>query len=91
MCSSFQMPRSSGVMRPSGTTAVASNDDEAGAALRAAAEMDQMPVVGEAVVGGVLAHGRDADAVGKGDGTKLQSEKKRGWLMRGRAGIYKDR
>lgn len=41
--------------------------DESSSALRTAAEMDHMPIVGEAVVGGVLAHGRDSDAVGKGD------------------------
>ena len=39
--------------------------DEACAALGAAAEVDKMPVVGEAVLRGVLAHGRDADAVGE--------------------------
>ena len=36
-----------------------------GAGIRQHAEMHQMPVVGAAVVGRVLAHGRDHDAVGK--------------------------
>ena len=51
--------------------------DEAGASLRAGAEVDEMPVGGESIVGGVLAHGRDADAVGESDRTKLQGRKKR--------------
>ena len=37
--------------------------DEAGAAERAAAEMDEMPIVDRAVLGRVLAHGGDDDAV----------------------------
>ena len=40
--------------------------DERGAADGAAAEVDQMPVVGEAVVGGILAHGRYGNAVAEG-------------------------
>ena len=51
--------------------------DQSCATLGAAAEMNEVPVVGEAVVRGVLAHGRDADAVGEGDGAKLQRRKKR--------------
>ena len=39
------------------------NHDEAGTALGAGPEMNQVPVVSEPVVGGVLAHGRDSDAV----------------------------
>lgn len=50
--------------------------DEAGPTLGPAAEMDEMPVVGESVLRGVLAHGRDADAVGEGDGAKLKGRKK---------------
>ena len=51
--------------------------DQARAALRAAAQVDQVPVVGKAILRGVLAHGRDADAVGKRDRTKLEGRKKR--------------
>jgi len=42
-------------------------DDGAGATDCAAAEVDEVPVVGVAVYGTVLAHGRDDDAVGEGD------------------------
>src|SRR5262249_52660009 len=51
---------SHGVMRPSGFHA-----DEARAADRAAAEVHGMPLVGHAVLGGVLAHRGDEDAVRK--------------------------
>ena len=37
--------------------------DEPGAALRAAAQMHKVPVAGQAVMGAVLAHGRDHDPV----------------------------
>ena len=53
------------------------DEHEAGAALSAAAEVDQVPVVGEAVVRRVLAHGRDADAVGEGDGAELEGREER--------------
>ena len=42
-------------------------EHERRAAHRAAAEMNEMPVVGEAVDARVLAHRRDDDAVGKGE------------------------
>ena len=48
------------------------DSDQTCAALGAAAQMDKMPIGGEAVEGGVLAHGRDADAVGKDYGAKLK-------------------
>ena len=41
------------------------NDHQRGAGMRHHAEMHQVPVVGAAVVGRVLAHGRHDDAVGK--------------------------
>ena len=41
------------------------DDHQRRAGIRQHAEMDQVPVVGAAVVGGVLAHRRDHDAVGK--------------------------
>ena len=34
-----------------------------GASLRAAAQVDKVPVIGKAVLAGVLAHGRNADAI----------------------------
>ena len=54
-------------------------DDEAGAAEGAAAEVDEVPVVGEAVVRGVFAHGGDDDAVGEMDRAKSK-RRRRGWL-----------
>jgi hypothetical protein len=51
--------------------------DEAGTALGTAAEVNHVPVVGEAILRGVLAHGRDSDAIGEGDRTKLEWRKKR--------------
>jgi hypothetical protein len=47
------------------------------ASLGAAAQMDEMPVGGQAVLARVLAHRRDADAVGKADRTKLKGGEKR--------------
>ncbi len=41
--------------------------NEAGATGGAGAEVDEMPIVGEAIDGGVFTHGRDGDAVGEGD------------------------
>ena len=41
--------------------------DQAGAAHRAAAEMDEMPVIEESIVGAVLAHGRDGETIAQGD------------------------
>ena len=51
------------------------SEDESGAADGAAAEVDEMPVGGESVFAGVLAHGRDGDAVGKGDAGKGKRRK----------------
>ena len=51
--------------------------DQACATLSTCAEMDEMPIVGEAVLRGVLAHGRDSDAIGEGDGAKLKGREKR--------------
>jgi len=51
--------------------------DEAGTTLGTAAEVDHVPVVGETVVGGVLAHRGDADAVGECDRTKLERREER--------------
>ena len=47
-------------------------DDEGGAALGAGSEVDEMPVGGEAILRGVLAHGRNADAIGEGEGAELE-------------------
>jgi hypothetical protein len=52
-------------------------DDQAGAALGTAAQMDEMPIGGDAVVRGVLAHGGDTDAIGQRDRLELQRRKKR--------------
>jgi len=39
--------------------------------------MNKMPVGGEAVFTGVLAHGRNADAIGKSDRPELEGREKR--------------
>jgi hypothetical protein len=39
--------------------------------------MDEVPISGEAIPRGVLAHGRNSDAIGKADRTKLEGGKKR--------------
>ena len=59
-------------MRPSGDTAVASVITSAGAADGAAAEVDQVPVVGESVGAGILAHRRHGDAVAQRDVAQWQ-------------------
>jgi len=46
-------------------------DDQASTTLGTDAEMDEMPIRGEAVLRRILAHGRDTDAVGDTDRTKL--------------------
>ena len=51
--------------------------DQACAALSTCAEVDKMPVVGEAVVRGVLAHGRDSDAIREGNGAEFKGREKR--------------
>ena len=57
---------------PSGNTAVASTITSAGAAHRAAAQVHEMPVVGQALLRRILAHGRYGDAVGQGDLTQAK-------------------
>jgi len=47
-----------------GADGVGLGDDETGTADGAAAEVDEVPVVGKAVHGGVFAHGGYGDAVG---------------------------
>ena len=75
MCSSFQIPRSCGLIRPSGSDRRRLGEDEAGAADRAAAEMHQVPVVREAVLARILAHRRDDDAVAKLDSAQAERRK----------------
>ncbi len=65
MWASLQIPMSPGVIRPSRVTAVASTITRADAADRAAAEVDEVPVVGETFVCDVLAHGRHHDPIAK--------------------------
>ena len=52
------------------------DDHEAGAAIGQHAEMAEVPVVGAAVVGAVLAHRRDHDAVGKLEAGQAKGEKR---------------
>jgi hypothetical protein len=51
--------------------------NESGATLGARAEMNEMPVGGEAVLRRVLAHGRDAYAICKVDRAKRKERKER--------------
>ena len=65
----------------SGLTAVASVMHQPGAADGAAAEVDEVPVGGEAVVEEYSAHGRDGDAVGQGEAAERQGgEEVVGWV-----------
>jgi len=41
------------------------DDDKRGAGMRQHAEMHQVPIIGTAVIGGILAHRRDHDTIGK--------------------------
>ena len=47
-----------------GADGVGLGDDEAGAADGAASEVNEVPIVGKTVDGGVFAHGGDRDAIG---------------------------
>ena len=58
--SSSHRPRSWGLMRPSGGHGGGLGHDQSGAALGQAAQVHQVPVVGPAVPGRILAHGRHA-------------------------------
>src|ERR1700722_7783580 len=51
--------------------------DQPGSSLRAAAQVDKVPVIGKAVHAGVLAHGRNANAIAKFNRAKLEWRKKR--------------
>src|SRR5262245_21520450 len=48
------------------------DEHECRAAYRAASQMDQVPITGEAVVGAVLAHRRDNDAVPEADASDIE-------------------
>jgi hypothetical protein len=48
------------------------DEDDAGAADRPAAEVDEVPVVQQAVPARILAHRRDRDAAGEGDRPECQ-------------------
>jgi hypothetical protein len=52
-------------------------NDEASATLSAAAEMNEVPVGGKTVLRGVLAHGRDTNAVRESNGAKRKRQKER--------------
>ena len=66
-CFSLQAPRSCGEIRPSGVDRRRFGEHQRRAADRARREMGEMPVVGEAVDAGILAHRRNADAIGERD------------------------
>ena len=64
-CSSFQMPVSSGEMRPSADDGGRLGDDEAGAAGRELREVRVVPLLRHAVDRAVLAHRRDPEPVAR--------------------------
>ncbi len=57
------------------------DDHQGGAGIGQHAEMHQVPVIGAAVVGGILAHRRDDQTVGKLKTCQLDRRKKRTLLM----------
>jgi len=59
------MPRSEGTDATLGDYGGGFGEDSASPANSASAEVDKMPVVGKAVFAGILAHGRDGNAVTK--------------------------
>ena len=72
-----------------GTDGVGLGEDKSGPADGAAAEMDEVPVVSEAVDGGVFAHGGDGDSVGQSEAAELErSEEVVRWL--GHRGLDED-
>ena len=74
---SDQRPTSPWVMRPSGSTAVASIVGNA-APQRQMTEMNEMPIGHAAVDGRVLAHRSDHDPIGKGDTSYFELREKLG-------------
>ena len=63
MWRSSQMPMSPGVIRALGGDGGRFHEEESCSAHCAAAEMNQMPIVGHSVDGRILAHGRNHDAI----------------------------
>jgi hypothetical protein len=64
-----------------GADGVCFGDDEAGAANGAASEVDEVPIVGKSVDGGVFAHWGDGDAVGQSKAAELErGEEVSRWL-----------
>ena len=59
------------------------DEHDAGAALRELAEMHEMPIGDEAVLGRILAHGRDHDAVLEGELAQLDRREEHGLGHRG--------
>ena len=72
---SFHSPRQPGVMRPIASTAVASMQNIAAPDSASVVDVGEMPVIGLAVVGRILAHRRHHDAVGKRQAAQLDRGK----------------
>jgi hypothetical protein len=53
-------------------------DDQTEAAKRKSAQMHQVPIVGEAILGGILAHGRDNGTIAQGEATERGGRKQLG-------------
>ena len=73
-CSSFQIPRSCGLIRPRANRR-RFGEHQRRAADRAAAEVHQVPVVGEAILARILAHRRDDDAIAQLDAAQAERRK----------------
>ena len=65
-------------MRPSGRDGGRLGEDQPGAADRKGAEVDQVPVVGEAIAAGVLAHGGDDDAIAEREASEGDGREQHG-------------
>ncbi len=82
MCSSFQMPRSPGEMRPSGTTAAASMTTRPAPPWARLPRCTKCQSLAKPSCAEYWHMGEDSNAVGKGDRAKLKLRKKEGGTCR---------
>jgi hypothetical protein len=68
-----------------GQRGIGFGEDRAGSAQGAGAEMDEMPVIGKAVLAGILAHGGDSDSIAEGNIADLKRVEQvhKGWMIAG--------
>jgi hypothetical protein len=70
ICASSHSPLQPAVIRPCSVTAVRFDENKTGAAEREASEMNQVKIIGEAVMRAIHRHRRHHDAVAQRDATK---------------------